>query len=179
MIYARGVKDLLCNPRYLGEVGGPVVQQFMALIAGNVASGFEGCFSSATVNASYLPPAAVLEAGRLFADGLATLQQRQGEDKYARRLRAAGIQVWDVALLRWSELRAYAAAHGIAWPFGSQASCLALFTQTWNENRMTKLNEMDGAGRDLMCSLPCFRRLVLNISVRASVLGPSPVHCSL
>ena len=79
---------------------------------------------------------------------------------------AAGIQVWDVALLRWSELRAYSAAHGIAWPFGSQASCLALFTQTWGENRMTKLNEMDGAGRDLMCSLPCFRRLVLNISVR-------------
>ena len=99
--------------------------------------------------------------------------------RYARRLRAAGIQVWDVALLRWSELRAYAAAHGIAWPFGSQASCLALFTQTWGENRMTKLNEMDGAGRDLMCSLPCFRRLVLNISVRASVLGPSPMHCSL
>ena len=50
---AWGLTDLFCNPRYLGEVGGPVVQQFMALIAGNVASGFEGCFSSATVNASY------------------------------------------------------------------------------------------------------------------------------
>ena len=45
---------------------------------------------------------------------------------------------------------------------------------------MTKLNEMDGAGRDLMCSLSCFRRLVLNISVRPSWhFMLSPVHCSL
>ena len=30
---------------------------------------------------------------------------------------------------------------------------------------MRKLNEMDGAGRDMMCSLPCFRRMVLNLTV--------------
>ena len=73
--------------------------------------------------------------------------------------------MWDVALLRWSELQDFAAAHAVAWPFGTKLWCLELFTQTWNETNMVKLNEMDGAGRDLMCSLPCYRRLVLNLSV--------------
>ena len=159
---------------YHGPVGGPLVQQFMALIAGNVAPGFDGCFGTGlTVHASYLPPAAVLESGHLFAQGLAVLQRQQNRkkeapeaaQKYASRLRAAAIQVWDVALLRWSELQDFAAAHAVAWPFGTKLQCLELFTQTWNETNMVKLNEMDGAGRDLMCSLPCYRRLVLNLSV--------------
>lgn len=155
---------------YHGPIGGPVVQQFMSLIAGNVAPGFDGCFGTGlTVRASYLPPAAVLESGLLFNQGLAALQRQHDESKaaqkYARRLRAAAIQVWDVALLRWSELQDFATTHAVPWPFDSKARCFELFTQTWNETNMIKLNEMDGAGRDLMCSLPCFRRLVLNLSV--------------
>lgn len=80
----------------------------------------------------------------MFARG-AKVMGGQPAGPYAARLRAASIQVLDVALLRWSELMAFATATGFPWPFGSKTACLALFSQTWAEGRMSKLNEMDGA----------------------------------
>lgn len=50
-----------------GPVGGPLVKQFLALIVGNVAPGFDGCFGSCeTAHAKFLPPLAVLQAVRPF-----------------------------------------------------------------------------------------------------------------
>ena len=54
---------------------------------------------------------------------------------------------------------------GLSWPFGAKENCLGLFTRSWDENHMVKISEQDGAGRDLMCSYPCFRRMVLNLTV--------------
>ena len=172
-LMARTMWDITLDPKdltdewllgYHGPVGGPVVRQFMALIAGNVAPGWDGCFGSCnTVNAKFLPPIAVLEAGHFFAEGLAAVQGLPGP--YAKRLRAAAVQVWDVVLLRWAELESFATESGLSWPFRTKENCLGLFTQTWDENHMVKTNEQDGAGRDLMCSGPCFRRMVLNLTV--------------
>ena len=173
---------------YHGPIGGPIVKQFMALIAGNVSPGYDGCFGSCeTVKAKFLPPLAVLQAGQMFARGAKVMEGQPGP--HAARLRAAAIQVLDVALLRWEELAAFATGADFPWPFGrfvflttlfmtvtfvvcnvnvlpdnvlclirSKSACLALFSQTWAESRMSKINEMDGAGRDLMCSLQCYER---------------------
>ena len=179
-VMARTMFDVTLDPQnltdewllgYHGPVGGPVVRQFMALIAGNVAPGWDGCFGSCNaVDAEFLPPMAMLEAGHLFAEGLAAVEGGGGGGRglpgpYAKRLRAAAIQVWDVVLLRWAEIESFATESGLSWPFGTKENCLELFTKTWDENHMVKLSETDGAGRDLMCSYPCFRRMVLNLTV--------------
>ena len=101
---------------YHGSVGGPIVRQFMALIAGNVRPGFDGCFGSCeTEHAKFLPPLAVLQAGQMFARGAKVLEGQTGP--HAERLRSAAIQVLDVALLRWEELATFAAATDFVWPF--------------------------------------------------------------
>ena len=51
----------------------------MALIAGNVQPGYDGCFGSCEkVDAKFLPPQAVLEAGHMFAQGAKVLQGQPG-----------------------------------------------------------------------------------------------------
>ena len=65
-----------------------------------------------------------------------------------------------VALLRWDELRAAAATQGSEWPFGTKQTATERFQDTWARNKMIKTNENEGPGRQSICSLSCFMRLV-------------------
>ena len=65
-----------------------------------------------------------------------------------------------VALLRWDELRAAATTGASPWPFGSKQSAIAAFVRIWADNKMIKTNDNEGPGRQSICSLSCFMRLV-------------------
>jgi hypothetical protein len=67
-------------------------------------------------HSAYLTPSAVLGAIALLRDAAAA-----SPEPYAQRLLVLWLAPTYVALLRWNELTAWAAANGVAWPLPATA----------------------------------------------------------
>ena len=156
---------------YYGPVGGPGIALYIDLLQGSTKPGWAGCFVGCfDVKAGFLPPATVLEAGRILENTMGALDVAAvtgGVDGrqaaiYLQRVEAASIAIHEVVLLRWEELGNAAALLSVQWPFGEKMQLLGRFERVWLQNKMIKTNGNEGAGRQQICSIDCLKRVILN-----------------
>ena len=101
---------------FYGPAGAPAVAAYIATFEQSAAD--TGVFLGLYVDAhsEYLTPSAVLGAIALLRDAAAA-----SAAPYAQRLLVLWLAPTYVALLRWNELTAWAAAHGVPWPLPATA----------------------------------------------------------
>ena len=141
---------------YYGPLAGPSIALYIDLLQGSTAPGPAGCFVGCfDVRAGFLPPATVLEAGRILEGAMTALRLAAAAGGAAglqaatslRRVEAVSIAIDEVVLLRWTELVSAAAALSVPFPFGgSKMQLLGRFERVWVENKMVKTNGNEGAG---------------------------------
>ena len=101
---------------FYGEAGAPAVAAYISIFEQSAAD--TGVFLGLYVdqNSVFLTPSAVLGAIALLRDAAAA-----SAEPFAQRLRVLWLAPTYVALLRWSELSAWAAANGVPWPLPAAA----------------------------------------------------------
>ncbi len=132
------------NALYYGKTVAPRIASYMRLWSDAVEDTRFYLGESVPYDAAYLSPDFLLASAALT-------EPRPGDGSdaaQAARLRAAKLPTLYVMLLRWDEVRAFAAAHKVAWPYTETAlgDAFAAFAQIYNETGATLLSE---SGHDL------------------------------
>ena len=127
---------------YYGETVAPRVIEYMDLWSTAVRDSKFYLGESVPYTSAYLTPENLLRSAAL-------MEPAKGDDaSKAARLRTAKMSTLYVVLLRWDEVRDYANAHGIKWPYKETTlqSAFQAFSSIYEESGATLLSE---AGHDL------------------------------
>lgn len=127
---------------YYGESVVPRLIEYMNLWSNAVRDSKFYLGESVPYTSAYLTPENLLRSAAL-------MEPAPGDDaSKAMRLRTAKMSTLYVVLLRWDEVRDYANAHGVKWPYKETTLQAAFqsFSSIYKESRVTQLSE---AGHDL------------------------------
>ena len=132
------------------DAAAPYFKDYLDLWASSVKTTSFYLSESVSWNAGYLTPTAVLLSGDLMK----TAETRvTNTPVFLQHTQMGALPTLYVALLRWDELNAYLDANpshfpvGFKWPWpDSKADAFAIFSDIYNKNGITHLNE---GGHDL------------------------------